>query len=132
MGTYHVYLPVLVAVEDGKVTGGYIDYDGAPWMNVADEPNLWSEDEGEWMGTAGDDQLARVEEQAGEWVGFALALHAVERGELDELRQAISEAQYVIGSAGRAPLFGETRADTLAVLDTLADRAGALLDKVAG
>lgn len=38
-----VYLPVQVTVVDGVAVSAYVDYDGAPWMYVTEEPNLWEE-----------------------------------------------------------------------------------------
>lgn len=49
MPTHTVYLPVAVTITDGVVTDIAVDYDGAPWMNVDSDDNVWSHDDDEWV-----------------------------------------------------------------------------------
>lgn len=67
------YIPVQVIVEDGKVTNAFIDFDGAPWMYVLEEPNVWNPETEEWEGGSGEEGPAREDEETAlEWLGNLL------------------------------------------------------------
>lgn len=43
-----VYLPVAVTIEDDHITAAAIDFDGAPWMYVTEEDNVWNPETDGW------------------------------------------------------------------------------------
>lgn len=53
MSSYEAYIPVSVGIDEetGRIYSAYVDFDGAPWMYVGDEANIWglgADGEGVW------------------------------------------------------------------------------------
>jgi len=68
---YDVAIPVTVQIRDGHVVGAYVDFEGAPWMGVDSDSNVYDNQREEWIRDEG------AESQAIEGLAAALV-----RGEL--------------------------------------------------
>ena len=53
MASHEVYLPVMVTLDDGRMIHATVEFEGAPWMYVDSEANVWDvnaeEDDGAWI-----------------------------------------------------------------------------------
>ena len=72
MAEKQVYLPVCVTVTDGVMTQApYVDFDGAPWMFVTEEDNVWpiNPEMGKWEKDNDTEETAinLVSELFGKW-----------------------------------------------------------------
>jgi hypothetical protein len=46
---YDVAVPVTVQIRDGQVIGAYVDFEGAPWMGVDSDSNVYDNQREEWI-----------------------------------------------------------------------------------
>jgi len=67
---YDVAVPVTVQIRDGKVIGAYVDFEGAPWMGVDDDSNVYDNQREEWIRDA-DVEIRAIE-------GLSLVLLRIE------------------------------------------------------
>lgn len=76
MADMDVYLPVMVAVDEvGNITEAAVDFDGAPWMYVDKEPNVWNHTADEWQQDEEGTPAGIAGAQAVEFLKWALGRH---------------------------------------------------------